>query len=149
MNSYPLDIREEELKLRVAKDFFANYDTTNILGSIDFCVAMPKEYTLFQDEIESLVWAEAKQGNTQHLPLLRTTHSHHRQSTHFRQAPAPALPRRVRLPKARFHPVSQHTGCVLSKRLQLERYPLRPQLQRVSNALPTRRKNAQTKRLYL
>ena len=67
MNSYPLDIREEELKLRVAKDFFANYDTTNILGSIDFCVAMPKECTLFQDEIESLVWAEAKQGSNHNI----------------------------------------------------------------------------------
>lgn len=67
MNTYPLDIREEELKLRVAKDFFPNYDTANILGSIDFCVAMPKECTLFQDEIESLVWAEAKQGNTHNI----------------------------------------------------------------------------------
>ena len=67
MKPYPLDIREEELKLRVAKDFFPNYDTANILGSIDFCVAMPKECTLFQDEIESLVWAEAKQGNTHNI----------------------------------------------------------------------------------
>ena len=37
---YPLNTPEEELKLKVAKDFFAEniYDTTRILGRIDFCV---------------------------------------------------------------------------------------------------------------
>ena len=60
---YPIDIREEELKLRVAKDWFAAFDTTRILGSIDFCVAVPNEDSLFKDETESLVWGEAKAGN--------------------------------------------------------------------------------------
>ena len=61
---YPIDVREEELKLRVAKDWFAAYDTTRILGSIDFCVAVPNEDSLFKDETESLVWGEAKQGTS-------------------------------------------------------------------------------------
>ena len=61
-NLYPIDIREEELKLRVAKDWFADYDTTRILGSIDFCVSVPNENSLFRDEVDSLVWGEAKQG---------------------------------------------------------------------------------------
>ena len=61
---YPVDIREEELKLRVAKDWFASYDTTKILGSIDFCVAVPNDASLFKDETESLIWGEAKQGTS-------------------------------------------------------------------------------------
>ena len=66
MNSYPLDIREEELKLRVAKDFFANYDTTNILGNIDFAVAVPQNNpSLFDTEF--LLWAEAKQGSNHNI----------------------------------------------------------------------------------
>ena len=59
---YPASIREEELKNRVAKDFFADYDTARIIGDIDFCVSVPaggKE--LF--EPEPLLWAEAKRGN--------------------------------------------------------------------------------------
>ena len=59
---YPIDIREEELKLRVAKDWFTQYDTTRIIGSIDFCVAVPNENSIFKDETESLLWGEAKQG---------------------------------------------------------------------------------------
>ncbi|TQR61185.1 hypothetical protein [Campylobacter troglodytis] len=37
---YPLNTPEEELKLKVAKDFFSEkiYDTTRILGRIDFFV---------------------------------------------------------------------------------------------------------------
>ena len=66
MNTYPLDIREEELKLRVAKDFFANYDTTNILGNIDFAVAVPQNNpSLFDTEF--LLWAEAKQGSNHNI----------------------------------------------------------------------------------
>ena len=60
---YPLDIREESLKLHVAKDYFANYDTADILGNIDFSVAVPqKGLNLFDKEY--LLWAEAKQGNS-------------------------------------------------------------------------------------
>jgi hypothetical protein len=61
---YPLNIREEELKNRVGKDFFEQYDTTKIIGNIDFCVAVPDNDTLFKDETESLVWAEAKEGTS-------------------------------------------------------------------------------------
>jgi len=64
---YPLDIREEELKLKVAEDWFNVYDTTRILGNIDFCVSVPAKDSLFKDEIESLVWGEAKTGNNQNI----------------------------------------------------------------------------------
>ena len=36
---YPSTIREEELKNRVAADFFGAYDCTRIVGNIDFCVS--------------------------------------------------------------------------------------------------------------
>lgn len=36
------NIREEELKNKIAKDFFAVYDCTKIIGNIDFCVSMKK-----------------------------------------------------------------------------------------------------------
>ncbi len=38
--SYDKKIREEELKNKVAKDYFWIYDTTKIIGNVDFCVAM-------------------------------------------------------------------------------------------------------------
>ena len=54
-------IQEEELKNKVAHDYFADYDSTQIIGKIDFCIAVPQEGTeLF--ETESLLWAEAKAG---------------------------------------------------------------------------------------
>ena len=59
---YPTDIREEELKNKVANDWFADYDTTRIIGNIDFCVAVPDKHTLFHEETESIVWAESKPG---------------------------------------------------------------------------------------
>jgi hypothetical protein len=59
---YPTDIREEELKNKVANDWFADYDTTRIIGNIDFCVAVPDKNTLFHEETESIVWAESKPG---------------------------------------------------------------------------------------
>ena len=37
--TYPKNIREEELKNLIAKDWFSAYDTTHILGDIDFSVA--------------------------------------------------------------------------------------------------------------
>ncbi len=64
---YSTDIREEELKLKVAKDWFSVYDTTKILGSIDFCVSLPANNSLFKDEIYSLVWGEAKAGNNKNI----------------------------------------------------------------------------------
>ena len=35
------NIREEELKNKVGQDYFSDYDTTMIIGNIDFCV-IPK-----------------------------------------------------------------------------------------------------------
>jgi len=59
--SYDINIREEELKNKVAKDYFWIYDTTKIIGNVDFCIAMHQsKKELF--ETESLLWAEAKKG---------------------------------------------------------------------------------------
>ena len=65
MNNHP---REEELKHVVAKQFFADYDTTKILGNIDFAVAVPVpegQTSLF--ETEYLLWAEAKAGTSHNI----------------------------------------------------------------------------------
>ena len=55
-------IREEELKNKVAQDWFAAYDCTQIIGNIDFCVAVPVGDGPQLFETESLLWAEAKAG---------------------------------------------------------------------------------------
>lgn len=54
------NIREEELKNKVGADWFKQFDTTEILGSIDFTV-FPKQDSLFGRT--PLLWAEAKTGN--------------------------------------------------------------------------------------
>ncbi len=54
------NIREEELKNKVAQDWFADFDTTEIIGNIDFSV-LPKQDNLFGRI--PLLWAEAKTGN--------------------------------------------------------------------------------------
>ena len=54
------NIREEELKNKVGVDWFASFDTTEILGNIDFTV-FPKQDNLFGRT--PLLWAEAKTGN--------------------------------------------------------------------------------------
>lgn len=60
------NICEEELKNKVAQDYFADYDTTRIIGKIDFCVAVPdKDPALF--ETESLLWAESKAGTAKDI----------------------------------------------------------------------------------
>ncbi|HQO10136.1 MAG TPA: hypothetical protein PLP37_08520 [Clostridiales bacterium] len=57
------NIREEELKNKVASDFFWVYDCTRIIGNVDFCVSMHQsEKELFEQE--SLLWAEAKKGSS-------------------------------------------------------------------------------------
>ena len=61
------NIREEELKNTIARDYFPHFDTTKIIGNIDFCITYQ---SLFQDgnishtEIQSLLWAEAKKGKS-------------------------------------------------------------------------------------
>ena len=76
---YPLNLPEEELKHKVAADFFSpnpqsesikldkeqkailkSLDSTQILGRIDFCISYNAK-TLFQPI--NFLWAEAKKGN--------------------------------------------------------------------------------------
>lgn len=54
------NIREEALKNKVGADWFKEFDTTEILGNIDFTV-FPKQDNLFGRT--PLLWAEAKTGN--------------------------------------------------------------------------------------
>lgn len=54
------NIREESLKNKVGKDWFGDFDTTEILGNIDFTV-FPAQDALFGRT--PLLWAEAKTGN--------------------------------------------------------------------------------------
>ena len=55
------NLREEELKNKVGSDFFADFDTTEIIGNIDFSVH-PKQKDLFWHKTP-LLRAEAKTGN--------------------------------------------------------------------------------------
>ena len=76
---YPINLPEEELKNKVATDFFSpnpqsrsikldkqakeilkDLDSTQILGRVDFCVSFNAQ-TLFQPI--NFLWAEAKKGN--------------------------------------------------------------------------------------
>ena len=64
-------LKEESLKIAVRDDFFSKYKYTQ-LGNIDFVIAkhVMDEYAqaLFDefddDEVKSVLWAEAKQGTT-------------------------------------------------------------------------------------
>ena len=56
-------IREEELKNKVAHDYFWLYDCTKIIGNIDFCVCMYQSQKELSEQ-ESLMWAEAKKGSS-------------------------------------------------------------------------------------
>ena len=57
---YYKNIREEELKNKVGVDWFKDYNTTEILGNIDFTV-YPAQDSLFGRI--PLLWAEAKTGD--------------------------------------------------------------------------------------
>ena len=59
--AYDAKLKEEEIKNKVAVDWFPGYDCTRILGNVDFCV-QPKEEGPTLWETESLLWAEAKTG---------------------------------------------------------------------------------------
>lgn len=54
------NIREEELKNKVGADWFKSFDTTEIIGNIDFTV-FPKQDSFFGRT--PLLWAEAKTGD--------------------------------------------------------------------------------------
>jgi hypothetical protein len=57
------NIREEELKNKVAQDYFWIFDCTKIIGNVDFCVCMHQNQKELSEQ-ESLLWAEAKKGST-------------------------------------------------------------------------------------
>lgn len=57
---YP-NIREEELKNKVAHDYFWLHDCTKIIGNVDFSVCIHQSLK-GPSEQESLLWAEAKRG---------------------------------------------------------------------------------------
>lgn len=57
------NILEEELKNKVAKDYFGNFDCTEIKGKVDFCVSLKNKKPAPLD-IESIFWAEAKKGKS-------------------------------------------------------------------------------------
>ena len=57
------NIREEELKNKVAQDYFWLYDCTKIIGNVDFCVCMHQSQKELLEQ-ESLLWAEAKKGSS-------------------------------------------------------------------------------------
>ena len=59
--AYDKNIREEEVKNKLRNDYFKGYDSTPILGNIDFAVAIPStDAQLF--ETEYILWAESKKG---------------------------------------------------------------------------------------
>ena len=66
------NIREEELKNKLGQDFFPNFDTTKIVGNIDFCVTFKNKNTnqhqIFEND--SLLWAEAKRGTYDILTMV-------------------------------------------------------------------------------
>jgi hypothetical protein len=56
--------REEQIKNKLARNYFADFDCTNILGNVDFCVTSNQKdshQTSFFS-FESFFWAEAKKG---------------------------------------------------------------------------------------
>lgn len=61
------NIREEELKNKIAQIYFQPFDCTKIIGNIDFCVTTQQPTHAKNDplfETESLLWAEAKKGKS-------------------------------------------------------------------------------------
>lgn len=73
--AYSNFLREEELKNKVAADYFKQYDTTKIIGNIDFCIAKitdkseGRQLSLLDETAvtQSLLWAEAKRGARQNI----------------------------------------------------------------------------------
>lgn len=55
------NVREEELKNKIAQNYFGIFDCTKIIGNIDFCVTNSFA-TNNEADTTSLLWAEAKKG---------------------------------------------------------------------------------------
>lgn len=68
--TYANGLREEEIKNKISSDYFSRYDSTQIIGNIDFCIAKivdkseGRQRNLFEESIitQSFLWAEAKRG---------------------------------------------------------------------------------------
>ena len=65
--AYSGNLREEELKNKIAKDYFSAYDSTKIIGNIDFSVSkitdtLNGELFNLEKYTQSFLWAEAKRG---------------------------------------------------------------------------------------
>jgi len=67
---YSQKIREEELKNKVAADFFAKYDCTDIIKDIDFAVKLKRPANALNFNDEYLLWAEAKAAISDILVML-------------------------------------------------------------------------------
>ncbi|MGP1460676.1 MAG: hypothetical protein ACTTKF_03720 [Bacteroides sp.] len=85
-------IAEEELKLRVAEDFFPQYDCAHRIGKIDFAVTLrtpAHDATILQ----SLLWAEAKRGTVTDIykPLVQLVLTIGRARTFDTYLPPPFL----------------------------------------------------------
>ena len=90
--AYSQQLREEEIKNKVAADVFGAYDCTRIFGAVDFCVSVKTDGpTLW--ETESLLWAEAKAGVRADLaPLFaQLVLTIGKEKTHERHSPPPFL----------------------------------------------------------
>ena len=67
MAKYSLKDKEGTIINHVREDFFDAYDCRNLIGNIDFSVAIPQEGTYKLDEMEYMLWAEAKQGDKHNI----------------------------------------------------------------------------------
>ncbi len=66
------NLQEEELKIRIAEQFFAGFDCGTRIGKIDFCVVQKSTRLVYASvpcnpptenkDVVSLLWAEAKRG---------------------------------------------------------------------------------------
>ena len=60
--AYGNNTLEESIKLKLSRDYFKDYDTSDIIGRIDYAVAIVKDKA-DRFETEYLLWAESKKGN--------------------------------------------------------------------------------------
>ncbi len=56
---------EKEIENRLRNDLFKEYDSTHVLGNVDFAVAIKSNNCLFEPEY--LLWAEAKKGHSANI----------------------------------------------------------------------------------
>ena len=69
------NIREEELKNKIAQDYFWIYDWTKIVGNVDFCVCMhqsQKDKPPFPGSDDREFWQRAEQRNRETARLYRS-----------------------------------------------------------------------------